>query len=176
MIRPLNPNRDHLPVLQRGKMSTPIRFFAILVSACLGLAAFPAYAQTGADLQLTKNASNTPVPPGNDIGFDIIVQNSGPDPATNVVVIDTLPTNSTFVFATTNSGAVCTESAGTVTCPLGTIDVGFFDTIHIELTPAGVGDYDNTATVTAAETRSAVRAGHRRLPDRLQQVHCPRRG
>jgi uncharacterized repeat protein (TIGR01451 family) len=80
--------------------------------------------QSSADLQITKqlNLATTPANPqaGSTFNYTITITNNGPDTAANVKVIDTLPSQVTFVAA----NATCTNASGTITCNLGTIPVG----------------------------------------------------
>ena len=50
----------------------------------------------GADLGVIKSANRTTAEPGSQIIYTISVSNSGPDAATNVLVIDTLPSSLTL--------------------------------------------------------------------------------
>ncbi len=86
-----------------------------------------------ADLSIEKRAPST-VPAGGTLVYTIIVENNGPDTATNVEVIDTLPAGVTFISST----AACIESppaSGTIVCSLGDIaagdSVGFMITVQV---------------------------------------------
>ncbi len=100
-----------------------------------------------ADLSVTKSDASDPVTAGQPIAYSIVVTNRGPDPAESVRVVDTLPAGIGFVSATPGQGT-CSESAGTVTCDLETVDVG---TVSITITAATFlsGTYTNTVTVTS---------------------------
>jgi uncharacterized repeat protein (TIGR01451 family) len=98
-----------------------------------------------ADLEISKADSPDPVTVGDNLTYTITVTNRGPDPATNVVVTDTLPSGVTFVSASPG----CVHSAGVVTCNLGTIPAGDSVTITIVVTPTAPGTISNTATVTS---------------------------
>jgi|GEM_PF-1749578 len=98
-----------------------------------------------ADLEISKADSPDPVTVGDNLTYTITVTNRGPDPATKVVVTDTLPSGVTFVSAS----PWCVHSAGVVTCNLGTIPAGDSVTITIVVTPTAPGTISNTATVTS---------------------------
>lgn len=70
-----------------------------------------------ADLTITKSGSPNPVLPGETLSYTLDYANDGPDDASGVTVSDTLPSGVAFVSAT----APCVESAGMVTCNIGTL-------------------------------------------------------
>lgn len=80
----------------------------------------PAAPLDPADLVLQKSDSPDPVAPGGTLTYTISVTNAGPDPATNVVVTDDLPTGIDFVSATASAGS-CDTKGRKVTCNLGTV-------------------------------------------------------
>lgn len=57
----------------------------------------------GADLRVTKSHTPPSVTPGNNLSYTITVSN-GPVPASNVVVLDTVPANTTFVATSSAAG------------------------------------------------------------------------
>jgi uncharacterized repeat protein (TIGR01451 family) len=119
-----------------------------------------------ADLSVVKTDSPDPVTAGAGLTYSIRVANAGPDPATNVVVTDTLPKGVTFLSAGSTQGS-CAVSGNkrTVTCKLGTVGVnaapgpgyspagpvylpgGVQITIQV-LAPKNAGRITNTAKVT----------------------------
>ena len=105
-----------------------------------------------ADLIVTKSDAPDPVLVGSAVTYTIIVSNGGPDPATSVMLTDTLPASTTLGPVTTTQGT-CTPGAGTVDCNLGTVNVGSPVTVTIEVTPAAAAapSITNTVTVSAAE-------------------------
>lgn len=118
-----------------------------------------------AGLSLTKGDSPDPVAYGSNVTYTLTVTNNGPDPATNVVLTDTLPANMVFVSATPSQGS-CSGTT-TITCNLGTINNGANATVTIVVqakaagidlvvdddagTCAYTGTVTDTATVTATE-------------------------
>lgn len=100
-----------------------------------------------ADLRVTVFEPVNPVTFENT-SFDIFVDNDGPSPATGVILTDTLPSNASFVSATTSQGN-CTQANGVVTCNLGTVTGRV--TISITVRPATAGTATNTVSVRANE-------------------------
>ncbi|MGH2597358.1 MAG: DUF7507 domain-containing protein [Actinomycetota bacterium] len=104
---------------------------------------------TSADLSITKSDAPDPVLAGNDVTYTLTVTNNGPSDAAGVVVTDALPGSVTFVSATPSQGS-CSQVAGVVTCPLGTIAVGGSATISIVVTTTIDGTIVNTASVASS--------------------------
>ena len=102
------------------------------------------------DLSVTKTDSPDPVTVGGELRYTITATNNGPYNATDVVVIDTLPTELTFISATSTQGS-CAEEAGIVACVLGTLAAGQTATVTIDARPTVAGVISNTAVVTARE-------------------------
>jgi uncharacterized repeat protein (TIGR01451 family) len=113
-----------------------------------------------ADLSLTKTA-NDEVTPGSAITYAITVTNEGPSEATNVVVTDQVPANTTFASATASTGSSVTAPSaggtGTVRATwAGPIAAGEQVTLTIVVSVNdGVPDQttiSNTASVTSDST------------------------
>lgn len=102
----------------------------------------------GADLGTTVIETPDLVTVGQDVTKRVTVRNRGPEPATDVVVTDTLPNDVTFRSATPSQGT-CRFDNRTVTCRLGTIASGATATIDIVVTPTVVGTLTNRVTVTS---------------------------
>ncbi|MGR8981276.1 MAG: DUF11 domain-containing protein [Gammaproteobacteria bacterium] len=82
---------------------------------------------------------------GSEIVYTITVTNGGPDPAANVMVIDTLPMNVAFISASTG----CNHVSGTVTCDLGDLTNGQQVDVTITVTaPNTPGMLTNSVMVT----------------------------
>ncbi|NND48113.1 MAG: DUF11 domain-containing protein, partial [Woeseiaceae bacterium] len=95
-------------------------------------------------------ASPAPVIAGDPLTYELTVSNLGPGPATQVELTDTLPAGVTYQSSTPSTGS-CSESAGVVTCDLGTIANGASENVTIVVTaPATAGVITNTASVTTA--------------------------
>ena len=108
-------------------------------------------ARTNADMAIVKTDSPDPVGPGQLETYRLTVTNNGPAIANNVTASDVLPVNVTFVSANPSVGT-CAGST-TITCSLGTLNVGdsAFVNIIVQM-PSSPGTINNTATVTATET------------------------
>lgn len=109
------------------------------------------------DVGITKSASPASVTLGGILTYTLTVTNNGPDTASGVSVVDTLPAGVTFNSATPSQGTA-TQASGVVTAALGTIASGSSATITIVVTPttanAVTGTITNTATVSVTETDS----------------------
>jgi uncharacterized repeat protein (TIGR01451 family) len=83
------------------------------------------------------------------VNYSIVVTNNGPDNATSVTLVDTLPAGATPVSVSTSVG-FCTSGAGTVTCDLGSLPNGASAVVGLTVVPP-TGPVFNTATATARE-------------------------
>ena len=115
---------------------------------------------TSADLTLGKTDSPDPATVGQPLTYTIAIGNGGPAAPDDVTVVDTLPSSVTFGSASSSRGT-CTESSGTVTCDLGTLESGANVTITIQVTPNQAGPIDNTARVSGS--------GHREIDEENNQ-------
>lgn len=90
------------------------------------------------DVTVTKSAS-TPAPHGGDtVTYTLTATNVGNATATGVSIRDELPSGVTFVSA----GAPCTQSAGVVTCNVGSLAAGASTSVTVTVTAnpiAGAG-------------------------------------
>ncbi len=104
-----------------------------------------------ANMSVSKGDNPDPVTAGEHLDYNLEVANAGPDDATDVVVIDTLPPGVTFDPAT--SSPQCEEFGGIVTCDMGDMANGLVDPITIGVTvdPSTRQMITNTAVVEARE-------------------------
>jgi uncharacterized repeat protein (TIGR01451 family) len=87
---------------------------------------------------------------GDEVTYDLVVTNNGPEPATNVMVDDPVPGALDAKSASTLQGT-CTVTANRVGCSLGTLAVGQSVRIEVRADAKRTGGTTNTATVTSAE-------------------------
>ncbi|WP_306354237.1 gliding motility-associated C-terminal domain-containing protein [Flavobacterium sp. '19STA2R22 D10 B1'] len=104
-----------------------------------------------ANLSVIKTADNLAPNVGSNVVFTIIVNNSGPSNATNVAVLDTLPTGYTFVSATPSVGTYSNTNGIWI---IGGLNNGSNATLTVVATVNVSGDYTNTAIVIEGETYS----------------------
>ena len=105
-----------------------------------------------ADLVLTKVDDLDPIGAGEMLEYELTVANIGPSQATDVVLVDMLPTGVAFVSSdSTPPGLTCTEADGTVTCDLGTLGVDESVQIFLLVAATTVGTHTNVAIVGATE-------------------------
>ncbi|MGH9779514.1 MAG: choice-of-anchor Q domain-containing protein, partial [Candidatus Acidiferrales bacterium] len=100
------------------------------------------------DISVTKTDDADPVDVGDNITYTVTVTNNGPDNATGVSLMDTLPASVNFVSATPSQG-MCAEAGGLVTCNLGALANGNSATVTIVVTTTANAVITNTVTVTA---------------------------
>ena len=109
-----------------------------------------------ADLAVTKSDTPDPViSGGGQLTYSITVSNNGPDDATNVLLVDTLPAEVTFDTATPSAGD-CDQvvTLGEVECRLGSLASGNNMTVTFVVTPDTVEEatsITNTVAVSATE-------------------------
>jgi uncharacterized repeat protein (TIGR01451 family) len=104
-----------------------------------------------ADLRLTLSASPSPVFVSSPLAYSVAVQNLGVADASGATITDTLPASVTFVSASVTQGT-CTQTAGVVTCNLGTLTAGSTATATINVTAPGT----STSLTDTASTASSV--------------------
>ncbi len=100
-----------------------------------------------ADLSLSKSDAPDPAVAGGTLTYTLTVDNDGPSQAEGVVVTDTLPAAVAFASST----GQCNESAGVVSCALGTVASGATTTVTITVAvdAATTSTITNSASVTS---------------------------
>jgi len=105
-----------------------------------------------ADMQLVAETDALTVTVGNTATITSVVTNNGPDGATGVRVTSEVPSGTTFVSATPDTGS-CVESDGLVDCELGDMAAGGSSvSIVMELTAEVAGTVDAASSVGAYES------------------------
>ena len=99
-------------------------------------------------LLVTKSDSPDPARTGDDLTYTIIVSNTA-EPATGVIVTDTLPAGVTFVSASPTQGSC--SGRGTIICSLGDLPTGAVATVMIRATAMTSGQVVNTAVLDSNE-------------------------
>src|SRR5438093_13178269 len=95
---------------------------------------FPYTTLFRSDLAIAKSAPLTVVA-GTDLTFHLVVTNNGPSTSSGGTVSDVVPAQTTFV-----SAAGCTNTSGTVSCPVG------------PLAPRATASFDITAPLAPTAT------------------------
>ncbi|MGA9666544.1 MAG: DUF11 domain-containing protein [Gallionella sp.] len=128
---------------------------ATAMPVATGVAAFGDLATSparSANLRVSKTTNN--VTPGKSVSFTVTVTNGGPDTATDVRILDALPTGTTFVSYTSSQGAYTSAVGGTApACTaqgmwcVGTLNNGASATLTINATVTGTTPITNWAQV-----------------------------
>ena len=101
------------------------------------------------DIALTMTDSPDPVEEGGTLTYTLTITNNGPDVASDVFLTDVIPTETSYVSATSSQGA-CNELGGTVTCDIGDMNNGAAVTVTIVVTVGLSGEITNTADITCS--------------------------
>ena len=102
---------------------------------------------------------------GARITYTIGVTNAGPDPASSVKVVDTLPAGATFLSASGTDWS-CVNASGTVTCDrtAGNLAPGSAPNITIQIqAPVGPTTLTNNATVSSRAVPIIIQRNSRGL-------------
>ena len=110
---------------------------------------------TSTQLQIVKNDLTDPVYAGDTYLYEIVITNTGPSDALNVVITDALPSYVSFVGGSPDGCAHSgTASGGVVTCTVGTLAAGASRDylINVRLDPTVITGTVGTNTVRVATT------------------------
>jgi uncharacterized delta-60 repeat protein/uncharacterized repeat protein (TIGR01451 family) len=111
------------------------------------------------ELSVSQSHDPEPVTQGSDVRFSILVSNAGPGDATGVQLADALPTNGTFVSASSSQGTCAPPASGALSCALGTLADGASATVDVYVTAnPNTGSMTNGASLMANEHPQAVTA------------------
>ncbi|HEX8494382.1 MAG TPA: hypothetical protein VF658_16170 [Pyrinomonadaceae bacterium] len=133
--------------------------FTVFTTSVLAASGFPTALQVGsspppssstADLRVSVTDSPDPIglSSGQNINYSILVSNDGPALATDVVLVDLLPSGVTFVSATA-TGGICSHDSGVVVCYLGNVTDG--KTVSVIGKPTTAGVFTNIVSVQGNE-------------------------
>jgi uncharacterized repeat protein (TIGR01451 family) len=103
-----------------------------------------------ADLSLTKANDRDPIKAGENITYTLIIANSGPSDAANVVETDPVPASPTVATVSASQGDPCTVGVE-ISCSLGSLAAGQEASVTLELSvdPAFSGLLQNDAGVSS---------------------------
>jgi uncharacterized repeat protein (TIGR01451 family) len=102
-----------------------------------------------ADLGVTKTASASTVFVDDTVTYTIVATNHSPDPATGVIVTDTLPQGATLVSIAPSQGTC--NGAGIIECEIGTLAGGASATVTLVVRATIEGPFDNFVQVVGNE-------------------------
>lgn len=101
------------------------------------------------DISITHMPSNG-VAAGEILTYTLNIANAGPSPASNVIITDELPAETTFHSVSASQGT-CQPQGATVTCDLGDLAKDANASINLIIMPETAGTLTNKASVTANE-------------------------
>lgn len=99
------------------------------------------------DLSITKNASRSSVKVGDRFTYTLTVQDAGQANATNVIVVDALLDEVTYVYSNTTQGSCALQTNNVVQCNLGNLNSGATATVKILVRANQEGTITNKAGV-----------------------------
>ncbi len=102
-----------------------------------------------ADVSIVKTDNPDPVDVNSTLTYTLTVTNNGPDPATNVVVADTLPAGFTLISVTPSIGSCSDIIPPSIQCELGTMNNDAVATITIVGNATAAGTLTNSANVSS---------------------------
>lgn len=106
---------------------------------------------SGTDLSVTQSDTPDPVNVASSLAYSLTVGNSGPDDATGVTLLDTLPAGVVFQSASTSQGS-CSEIGSVVSCALGDLAAANIVSVNVVVSaPVSIGTISNSAVVSGNE-------------------------
>src|SRR5262249_36789684 len=110
--------------------------------------AFTTSVASSADVAIAMAPPAIPVGAGANATFTITATNNGPNPASALTAVDTLPAGLTYLPAPPSKGR-CSQASGTLTCTVGSIATGASATFALVATTSAPGNVTNSATLIA---------------------------
>jgi uncharacterized repeat protein (TIGR01451 family) len=107
-----------------------------------------------ANLGITQHAVDYWITTADSLTYTLMVNNQGPNMATNVTVVNTLPAELTLLNASGTDWA-CQEYQGVVTCTLARLMAGATaQPLRVTVSPTTCGTFSHTASVSSAMAES----------------------
>ena len=139
------------------------------------------------DVQITKSDSPDPVLAGQNLTYTLVVKNNGPAVASNVIVVDALPSGVSLISATStqgtcNSGVTCSlgdlavGGTATITLVVKVNDLQFADLLNYRVSrlPTRTAYRPTTKPAPSRTCRTRRTSASPRRPNRAQQCREPR--
>ena len=104
-----------------------------------------------ADLAVTQTASAVSVSTGAQVTITLNLVNKGPATANNVTLIDSQPAGGTLASASASQGSCGPPSGGQISCGIGSLAPSATATVTIPVTFTDVGEWTNSANLSATE-------------------------
>ena len=157
-----------IPVSIRAGATAPGTLTAVISSATLdpiagnnSASATVSFQSGGSNMSITKTDSVDPVRAGATFFYTLSIANAGPEAATGVRVVDTLPAPLTFVSAS-GAGFTCTNAAQVVTCNFsGSLAVGASASVQLNVRAPTTGQSVNNEAVVSSTTTDTNQANNR---------------
>ncbi len=103
-----------------------------------------------ADLELEKTVDRSTVSLGGTVTYTLTITNHGPDMATDVTVVDELPSGLRLIKATPVQGS-CSTTGQSLSCNVGTLDDQGSTSVTVEAQTSSLGSLVNHASVLSNE-------------------------
>ncbi len=104
--------------------------------------------KTPADMAISATGPSS-APTGSNLAYNLTITNKGPNPATSVALVDTIPAGTLFSSAVASQGS-CGNGA-IVLCDVGNLAKNGSASVTINVTALNPGAVQNVATVSAAQ-------------------------
>ncbi len=107
------------------------------------------------NIKVVKSANVSSIAIGDKVRFDIVVTNEGPSDATNVVVVDDMPSGLMFI----SSSFDCTQDGNKLIWKVSKLNAGEKLTIEVDAQAIDIGEFVNTVNVTCDENSTNTTNG-----------------
>ena len=136
-------------------ITTPVTTVTTQTPVTAATTVTPAPIRAAVDLVVTKRGTPDPVAVGSVLTYTITVTNRPPSDglafaATDVTLVDPLPTGVAHIAATPSQGT-CTVQTDGLVCRLGSLEPGAAAAVVVTVRPASVGRLTNSVAAVAAE-------------------------